>query len=746
MEIGTILLWLSLIITILVIVISFIFHMTKNKLFKNINLILTVLCSILLTIIYILLTYYFLTMNYNIHYVWYNSSKNVDWTLKLAGTWAGQEGSLLLWVWIIALSIGIEEIIQYFRQKKYQKNITVNDDEENDEETTKPGSLSTYDWTRIIVMLVIIVFLILLLIKDPFEPTHPQVFNEGTENEFTIYPENYPNGHGMNPMNRNFWMVIHPPLLFIGYALITIPFAAGVSYSITDDKKWTKISLQWSRLAWLFLTLGIGVGALWAYVAIGWGGYWFWDAVEVGSLVPWVTLSAFLHTQLMNKRKNEYRIITPIFGTITFNLVLFATFITRSGMWESLHAWSETEVGLILMGTMIINLVLCSIIILRSFLFKWKTLNTQLDKLTDDKWDSITMFSTVIIFVILTFIIFYVLVDTMGVVNASLYETKLTPFILILLVVMSICLCWRYFGKENSLYITSFTSLAGIACAAILPGWLFSGAAEPFYNIFGFEISSHNIVGFMVPFVVLTIFASIFKMVKQINRRSIKNSFNRISPHIIHLGVALIIIGYAASQTMVEEKIEKLRIGDVMEIGDYEIKLTKIDIQEDTGDKGSGEYWDTWFIEIEIYKNNELVDKGIMNMVYRYVIKEGRREYTMIMSSEVYVSRMPIEDLHISFKGVNDFEIQIIAQKIPMMTTLWLGMFLFIIGITIRITVDSLPAKKRTPETQKEGYRATRTTNDYPPEKVLKKQISKKKIEEKDYDRLLENELKRLRR
>jgi cytochrome c-type biogenesis protein CcmF len=712
----------------------------------------------------ILLIHYFLESNFDIHYVWYNSSESVDWTLKLAGFWAGQEGSLLLWVWIIALSIGIEEIIQYYRRRKHLQNLANDEDDDEFEDdfdeslqSSDNNSKNTYDWTRLIVMLVIIVFMILLVMKDPFEPTHPQVFNEGKDNEFTIDPEDYPDGHGMNPMNRNFWMVIHPPLLFIGYGLITIPFAASISYSINDDKKWTKISLQWSRLAWLFLTLGIGIGALWAYVAIGWGGYWFWDAVEVGSLVPWITLSAFLHVQLMNKRKNDYGILTPIFGTVTFVLILFATFITRSGLWDSLHAWSESEVGQILMVTMVATLILCSIIILRALLLRWKTIYKRLEKLSDYKWDSIFMFGTIIIFIIFTIIVFYVLVDTMGIVNAAFYETKLLPFTIILLVVMAVCLCWRYFGKENSIYIIAWTALAGIACAALLPDAMFPGTPELFYDFFDIHINgetytntltTHHIVGFMVPFVVLAIIASIFKMIKVIDRKSLRNSLKMISPHIIHLGVALIIIAYAASQTMVVEKKENLRVGESMDIDGYEIKVTKIEIKEDTGNKESGEYWDTWFIEIEIYKNGELVEEGKMNMVYSYGYdNQGRRYYTMIMSSEVYVARMAAEDLHISFLGVNDFEIQIIAQKIPMMSSLWLGMFLFVIGISIRIIIDSVPSKKRPLQSQrqKEEYRPSRTTYAYPPEKLLKKQISKKKTKEKDYDKLLEDELKRLR-
>ena len=523
MDIGTILIRTSLLLALGVLGCTILHRLTKNKFYRDYQIYFVIACFGAITFAYLLLTYYFLISNFDIHYVWYNSSKNLVWYLKFAGVWAGQEGSLLLWVWIILLALSIEEIIQFLRQRKISKQLNLDHDGYN-VSNKETNANRIFDWTRTIVILVVLVFLILLIIKDPFEPIHLHEIKDSDGAIGTIDPEDYPGGHGMNPMLRNIWMVIHPPLLFIGYAFITIPFAASLAYSITNDRKWTKISLQWSRLAWLFLTLGIGIGAIWAYIALGWGGYWSWDPVEVASLIPWITLSAFLHTQLMNKRKNEYGIITPLLGTVTFVLVIFATFITRSGLWTSVHAWSETEIGLVLIATMVCTLVLSALIILRSFIIRNRLKNiveknndTGMEK--QNNWDSLAMMGTIIIFATLTLITFVVLINTRGEIKPEYYETKLAPFVLILLAVMSICLCWRYFGKENSIYVIAWTMLTGVVCAVVLPIYLFPGKPEPFYYAM---ISTHHIVGFLIPFTILVIMAAIYKIIKQMKIKPLR--------------------------------------------------------------------------------------------------------------------------------------------------------------------------------------------------------------------------------
>jgi cytochrome c-type biogenesis protein CcmF len=738
MDIGIILIWLGLLLCLGTIFFSFLTLFFDMKQFRKYAVLATLACVLVITFAYLLLTYYFLTSNFNIHYVWYNSSENVEWYLKLSGVWAGQEGSLLLWGWLILLSLGIEELIQYRRKRKKMIESELEDEDYDEDEANNNDYI--YDWTRAIVMGVALVFLILLVIKNPFEATHMHKITYTNGATGYLNPDDYPGGHGMNPMLRNLWMVIHPPVLFIGYAFITIPFAASMAYAINGDKKWADISIQWSRWAWLFLTLGIGIGGLWAYVALGWGGYWAWDPVEVGSLVPWITLSAFLHTQLMNKRKNQYKFITPILATLTFLLVIFATFITRSGMWESVHAWSETELGQILLITMIGTIVLSSIVILRSFILRKG--GESIDDLFDFKpkmsWDKLSMFGSVIVFGLLTLVTFVGLIMTMSKPDIAFYETSLAPAIIILLVAMVVCLGWRHIGKENTAYALGWALLLGIACAVFLPSYLFPGDARDFY---GGTINSHHIVGFLIPLSFLVIIAAIIRIAKSIKRKSLRTTLKSISPHIIHIGVALIIISYGASQTMVVEGKERLHEGDTLKIGDYKIQLKEIKVVENTGDLDSNEYWDTWFVTIEIYKDDILVEKGELNIVYSFNFNnQGQRYYSMIMTSEVYVANMAFEDVYINFLGINDNEIELSVKVIPMMQFLWGGMWLFTIGIIIRIAVDYLPSKKKELDEFREERRIPRDRR----RKDMRTGLKPKK-DKKYYENKLERELKRLR-
>jgi cytochrome c-type biogenesis protein CcmF len=750
MDIGTILIWISLIFTIGVIGLSFLYLFSNKRYFQNYVIVSIFIVVLAITFAYILLTYYFITSNFGIHYVWANSGENLEWYLKLTGVWAGQEGSLLLWVWIILLAIGIEETVRFVKIKREKKSKDIEIDSysnpenrmlenDNGDIPQAKDDSKIYDWTRLIVMTVVLLFLILLIMHDPFEPVHIHEVKYLSGGTGEIDPDDRPGGLGLSPMLRNMWMVIHPPLLFIGYGLITIPFAASLSYSITGDRKWTKISIQWSRLAWLFLTLGIGVGALWAYVAIGWGGYWFWDAVEVGSLVPWITLSAFLHTQLKNKQKNEYSIITPILGTITFVLIIFATYITRSGLWTSVHSWADTEIGLILLGTMIFTLIISALIIIRAFILESKYEDVFRDyRDMPYKFDSLLMLATIITFMLLTAVTFWGLIATMENPNPSFYETQLAPFIVILLIVITLCLSWKLFGQKNLTYLFGWLMISAFALAMVLPRYgVFPGEAEPFYYD---TITSHHIAGFLIPFVILAVAAAIYKMIKQFKKKSGRNILRSISPHIIHLGVAFIIIAYAASQTMLVEKIERLRVGETLEIGKYKIKLIEIDIVEDTGNEESNEYWDTWFIEVEIYENDQFKEIGKLNVIYAYYYDEyGRRTYSGVMTSEVFVSVAISEDLYLKFFGIDDDEVEITAQVIPLMQFLWAGMGLFITGIAIRIVIDYLPGKKK-------SKRDERQISEFPKRDSKGESRIKppRKKGSKDYDKMIEDELKKM--
>lgn len=560
MNIGTILISISFLLALVAIVLYIQFFLNKNQKFRYYAKIIILVCSLFTTLSFLLLLYYFLTSNFNINYVWLYSGKNLKWYYKLSGVWAGQEGSLLLWTWLMLIPLAIEILLRNKKEPKVDEKKAKKKSKRKKKTEIK---IEFLDWTFIIILVVIIVFLLLLLIKSPFADVSP------------IDLKYYPNGRGLNPTLRNIWMVIHPPLLFIGYALVVIPFSASMSYLITNDKNWTKFSLQWSRIAWLFLTLGIGVGAVWAYIELSYGGYWAWDPVEVGSLIPWVTLTAFLHAQLINQRNDRYKNIIPLLGMFTFLLVLFATFITRSGIWESVHSYQNSELVDILAGLNVISLILgvfMICILLFGMMFIIKRFSEEVEKEEKYTWDNYSMLANIVLLILLATIMFIGIIASRGESNPIFYETRLIPFAMVLFTILGICTIWRIFGEKNTKKAILLILLISLVCVFILPKFAFPGKSESFYG----KISSHHIVAFFIPILFFSIYSIIYKIIKSLKLKSNKAKIKTISTQIIHFGIVLIVLSYCISQKMSEEKIINLERGKSDDFKEFEIKFVGV--------------------------------------------------------------------------------------------------------------------------------------------------------------------------
>ncbi|MGA2441107.1 MAG: heme lyase CcmF/NrfE family subunit [Tepidisphaeraceae bacterium] len=228
---------------------------------------------------------------------------------KLAAFWAGQEGSLLLW----AVLLAVLSTIAVFTLNRQQ-----------------PISQSA---ATIATLSVVCAFFALLILF--------------AANPFAVSPEIPDDGSGLNPMLQDWAMIAHPPLLFLGYAGFTIPFAlmVGALLAGRQDDRWIDATRWWVLFAWLFLTVGIVLGAQWAYVELGWGGYWAWDPVENASLLPWLTGTAFIHSLMVQQHRGMFRIWNAALLAVTFVLCIFGTYLTRSGIVDSVHSFGESLIG-----------------------------------------------------------------------------------------------------------------------------------------------------------------------------------------------------------------------------------------------------------------------------------------------------------------------------------------------------------------------------------------------------------------
>jgi len=289
------------------------------------------LTTVLVSLSLLLLVYYFLSSNMDIDYVLRHSHEDYQWYYKLVGVWSSQKGAQLLWLCLAALVVSGEEAhrLRSFRKQEEKKGKKDSGDAPETSLLQTPDP-EHYALSKLVMLLFLLGFIYLVIQQNPFERAgnvDPQ-FREGLGIDFSL---------------RTPLMIFHPPVEFIAYALVLVPFASSISYLVTGNKEALATSYFWARLAWLFFTMGLCFGAIWAYVVLDWGGYWGWDPVEVGNLVPWLVATVFVHAMVSFKRKDEFRSFLPLLGILVFTTTLLATFITGSGFWTSQHAYTVSR-------------------------------------------------------------------------------------------------------------------------------------------------------------------------------------------------------------------------------------------------------------------------------------------------------------------------------------------------------------------------------------------------------------------
>src|SRR6516165_844854 len=278
------------------------------------------------------LEYLFFTDNFSIAYVVSHSNRDLSTFFKVAALWSGQEGSLLFWTFL--LSIYIISVLLVYRNKN--------------------GELMPY--VGVILAGVQIFFLTLNnFVESPFKTLGALNANG------TLDLVARADGNGLNPLLQYPEMVIHPPNLYSGYTGFTIPFAFALAALLAryPGEKWIHLTRKWTMVAWCFQSLGILLGAHWAYAVLGWGGYWGWDPVENASLLPWLTGTAFLHSVMMQEKRGMMKVWNVWLVFMTFMLCILGTLLTRSGVVSSVHAFAQSSIGNWFVGFLSVVLVVC---------------------------------------------------------------------------------------------------------------------------------------------------------------------------------------------------------------------------------------------------------------------------------------------------------------------------------------------------------------------------------------------------
>jgi len=268
----------------------------------------------------IILWYALMTDQFQVLYVWNHSERALPGFYKFAALWGGQAGSLLFWTLLLS---GFSAAVALVYRNKQQ---------------------ALMPFVNAVLLLTSLFFLVLLVFAA---------------NPFELVGFAPPDGRGLNPLLQNYWMVIHPVMLYLGYVGLAIPFAFAVGALLSKrlGKEWVRIVRRWTLIPWMFLSAGIIMGSQWAYMELGWGGYWAWDPVENASFLPWLTGTAFLHSVIIQEQRGILKVWNVVLIWLTYFLVILGTFTTRSGILESVHSFAQSDVGIYFLGFLTLVLI-----------------------------------------------------------------------------------------------------------------------------------------------------------------------------------------------------------------------------------------------------------------------------------------------------------------------------------------------------------------------------------------------------
>ena len=281
----------------------------------------------LLTLTAGVLIYLLVNDHYEVQFVYEVTSRSMPTYLKVTAWWGGQAGSLLFWSWLMSAFTSLVTFRKWDRDREF------------------------LPWVIVVAGVTMAFFLGMnVFFENPFAQLY-QTF-EGVA-AYTFQPANsipFPppqDGRGLNPLLRHPGMIIHPPMLYLGFVSFVVPYAFALAALITGrtDDRWIRLTRRWTLWAWLFLSFGLVLGGRWAYDVLGWGGYWGWDPVEIAAFMPWLTGTAFLHSVMIQEKRGMFKTWNMLLIILTYALVIFGTFLTRSGVLSSVHAFAQSAIG-----------------------------------------------------------------------------------------------------------------------------------------------------------------------------------------------------------------------------------------------------------------------------------------------------------------------------------------------------------------------------------------------------------------
>ncbi|WP_409044534.1 heme lyase CcmF/NrfE family subunit [Mannheimia haemolytica] len=544
-----------------------------------------------LTVSFGSLFYLFAVNDFTVQYVVNNSNSRLPLQYRLSAVWGAHEGSLLLWVWLLSLwSVGVAT----FTRKMPEDAVA-----------------------RVLGLMGVIgigFLMFVIFTSNPFDRTFPNFPIDGKE---------------LNPMLQDVGLIFHPPLLYMGYVGFSVAFAFAIASLMTGrlDTAWARWSRPWTMAAWVFLTLGIVLGSWWAYYELGWGGWWFWDPVENASLMPWLAGTALIHSLAVTEKRGTFKAWTVLLAILAFSLCLVGTFLVRSGILVSVHAFAPDPTrGLYILAYLV--LVVGGSLLL--YAFKGSEIKS-LDNYERYSRETMLLINNILLMAFLSVVFLGTLLPLIhkqiGLGTISIGAPFFDQMFLILMVPFSFVLGIGPLVKWRRDQVSAIRK--PVIIATILMALLGFGLPYLFRN----TITVSVVLGTMMS--VFIVLLSLYELHQRATHRHsfLSGIFKLSRSHwgmvLAHLGVAMTVFGIAFSQNFSIERDVRMNVGDKAEILDYQFEFKGIKITDGANYQGGT-------AELEITRNGK----------YEATLNAEKRFYT--------VSRMGMTEAAIDWGFTRD--------------------------------------------------------------------------------------------
>jgi cytochrome c-type biogenesis protein CcmF len=617
-----------------------------------------------------------LTNQFQLEYVATHSERSLPAFYKISALWGGQAGSLTFWTLILC---GFAVAATWFFR--------------NQQTGLKPYVNAT--------LLVTIAFFLSVVIfaANPFVKlwttaggvTVSSVFRPA--GAMPLFPTD---GQGLNPQLQNYWMIIHPVALYLGFTGMTVPLAFAVAALVTGQlgNSWIKVIRKWTLVAWLFLTIGILLGSQWAYIELGWGGYWAWDPVENASLIPWLPATAFLHSIMIQERRGMLKVWNVVLIWLAWELTLFGTFMTRSGVIQSVHSFSLSPVGPMFAAFIVLTMIGFAALLV----WRWPLLQSenQLDAVLSRETSFLTQN---VIFMLLAFativgtlfpVISELLLGNKIAVSAPYFQKVNGPIFVALIILMGCCplVAWRRSGAATLvrnfaiplsvmvlsiplMYLIGNRSIGGVVGVASL-AFAFAGIIQEYVR--GVQARQSS-TGEALPVALVNL---------------VQRNGRRYGGYIIHLGVLLVALGIIGNEFYQSEGQANLKVGESITVANYTLVYRGMTMVR-------GPNYTDYVATMDLNRG----DRASGQVTPEEIIYDKNQDQPM---SHVGLRPGPIEDVYTVLAGfeANGTTASFKVFINPLMSWMWVGGVVIILGFCLAIwprgTAQPVEARARVPQ------------------------------------------------